>query len=145
MHSFWLLLFIINLYSQINIFKVITKKHGKNIYTLVRSFETIKTSYVKTSLKQCKQEHLIATFANVRLSTKGSNNKLKHRIARIIIEYELQYKHRQKKKLRNKIKSLSIQLKLLLSTVLYSVLLHKINIATKSRSIAIVINTKGKF
>ena len=99
MHSFWLL-FVIKLYSHINIFKVIKKKHGKDIYTLVKSFEKIKTKYMKTILdikflKKCKQEQLIPTFANVRLSTKGSNIKLKHRIARIIIEYELQYKHRR--------------------------------------------------
>ena len=99
MHSFWLL-FVIKLYSHINIFKVIKKKHGKYIYTLVKSFEKIKTNYMKTVLdikfhNKCKQEQLIPTFANVRLSTKGSNIKLKHRIARIIIEYELQYKHRR--------------------------------------------------
>ena len=94
MHSFWLLLFIIKLYSQINIFKVIKKKHEKDIYTLVQSFENIKTKktkYVRTILdikflKQCKQEQLIPTFANVRLSTKGSNIKLKNHIAPIIIK-----------------------------------------------------------
>ena len=117
MHIFWLLFFIIKLYSQINVFKVIKKKHEKNIYTLVRSFENIKTKYVKTILdikflKQCKQEQLLPTFTNVRLYTKESDIKLKHRIARIIMKDELQYKHRHKKKLRNEIKNLSIQLKL---------------------------------
>ena len=76
MHSFWLLLFVIKLYSHINIFKVIKKKHRKDIYTLVKSFEKIKTKYMKTILdikflKKCKQEQLIPTFANERLSTKG--------------------------------------------------------------------------
>ena len=37
-------------------------------------------------LKKCKQEQFIPTFANVRLSTKRSNIKLKHRIALIITE-----------------------------------------------------------
>ena len=60
-------------------------------------------------LEECKQEQLIPTFANVRSSRKGSNIKLKHRIARIIIEDQLQYKHRHKKTLRNEIKNLSIQ------------------------------------
>ena len=95
----------------------------------------MKTILETKLLKQCKQEELIPTFANVRLSTKGSNIKLKHRIARAIVEDELQYKHRHKKKLKNEIKNLSIQLKLSLSTVLYSVLLHKIIIAIKNRSI----------
>ena len=123
------------MYSQIDIFKVIKKKHGKDIYTLIRSFENIKTKYVKTILdikffKECKQEQLIPTFAKARLSTKGSNIKLKHRIACIIVEDELQYKHRHKKNLGYEIKNLSIQLKLSLSTVLYSALL-----AIKSKSI----------
>ena len=149
MHSFWLLLFIIKLYSQINIFKVIKKKHREDIYTLVGSFENIKTKHVKSildikCLKQCNQEQLIPAFANVRLSIKGFNIKLKHRITHIIIEDELQYKHRHKKKLRNEIKNLSIQLKHSLRTVLYSVFLHEINIATKSRSVAISHKHKRK-
>ena len=135
MHSFCLLLFVIKLYSHTNIFKVenennMKKKHGKDNYTLSRSFENIKTKYEITILdikffKQCKQEQLIATFANVRLSSKGANIKLKHRIARIIIADELQYKHRHKKKLKNQIKSLSNQLKLSFSTVGNSVILYK--------------------
>ena len=134
------------MYSQ---FKVIKKKHGKDIYTLVRSFENIDTKYVRTILdmkllKQCKKELLIPTFINVRLSTKGYNIKLKHCIVRIIIEDKLQYRHQHRKKLRNEIKNLSIELKLSLSTVLYCVLLHKINIATKSRSIAISHSHKHK-
>ena len=92
-------------------------------------------------LKQCKQEQLLSAFANVRLSTKGSNIKLKHRIARIIIEDELQYNYQHNKKL---IKNLSIQLKFSFSTILYSALLLKINIVIKSRSIAISRKHKNK-
>ena len=100
----------------------------------------MKTSLDIKFLKQCKQELLIPILANVLLST----IELKHCIAHIIIEKKLQYKHRHKKKLRNEIKNLSIQRKLSLSTVLYSVLLHKKNIATKSRSIAISHKHKRK-
>ena len=96
-------LFIVNLYSRINKFKFIKKKHANDIYTLVRTFENIKTRYEKTLLdikfrKICKVEHLIPTFANIQLGTSGINIKLKHCIARIILEDELQHKHRQKKK-----------------------------------------------
>ena len=59
---------------------------------------------------------LIPTFANVRLSTKGSNIKLKHCTACIIIEDRLQYKYWHKKKLENEIKILSVELKLSLSS-----------------------------
>ena len=91
-----------------------------------------------------KQDQLILTIANVRLSTKGLNFILKYHIADIAIEIELQHKHRHKKKLKIEIKNYSIQLKLSLITVLYSVLLHKINIAIKSRSIAISHKHKKK-
>ena len=40
-------------------------------------------------LKQCKLKQLIPTFANVCLSMRGSNIKLKYRIAHIIIEDKL--------------------------------------------------------
>ena len=70
------------------------KEAGEDIYTLIRSCKKLKKKYVKTILdikflKQCKQKQLIPTFANVCLSMKGCNIKLKYRIAHIIIEDEL--------------------------------------------------------
>ena len=67
------------------------KEAGEDIYTLIRSCKKLKTKYVKTILdikflKLCKQKQLIPTFANIYLSMKGSNIKLKYRIAHIIIE-----------------------------------------------------------
>ena len=46
--------------------------------------------YAKTLLdiafiKSCKTEHILPTFAKVRLSNKNANSKLKQRIGRIII------------------------------------------------------------
>ena len=80
---------------------------------------------------------MIPTFANIRLTTNGNNIKLKGRIARIILEDELQHKNRQKKRLHSEIKKISIQLRLSLNLLVYSALLHKTNIAIKSRSIAV--------
>ena len=62
----------------------------------VRTFENIKTRYEKTLLdikflKLCQVQHLVPTFANIRLATNGNNIKLKRRIARIILEAELQH------------------------------------------------------
>ena len=149
MNSFWLLLFLVKLYSRINIFKFIKKKHGNDIYTLVRTFENIKARYEKILLdikllKIYKVEHLIRTFSNIRLGTSGTNIKLKHCIARIILEDELQHKHREKKRLKSEIRKISIQLKLSLSLLIYSTLLRKINIAVKSISIAISFKHKKK-
>ena len=91
------------------------------------------TSFSQAKWKICKVEHLIPTFANIQLVTNGNNTKIKHRIARIILEDELQHKHQQKKRLKSEIRKISIQLKLSSSLLVYNALLHKINIAVKSR------------
>ena len=64
----------------------------------MRSFESLKKQSEKTKLdiehiKLCKQEHLLPTFATVRLSIQTKNKKLKNRIGRIIMEHELESKH----------------------------------------------------
>ena len=114
-----------------------------------RTFENIKTRYEKTLLdikflKICNVEHLIPTFANIQLATSGTNVKLQHLIARIILEDELQHKHRKKKRLKSETRKISIKLKLSLSLLVYCALLRKINIAVKGRSIAISFKHKKK-
>ena len=104
--SFWLCLFVIKLYCDNDIFNHIRKKHGKDIYNIIRSFETLKTKYQKVILdlkfiKTCKKEELIPTFANVRLSVKHGSAKLKKRISRIIMESEMQVKHQEEIEARN--------------------------------------------
>ena len=49
----------------------------------------------------------------------------------------MQCKHHEKKKLKKDIKALSIQLKSCSNNLIYSVLLHKFNIAVRSRSNAV--------
>ena len=87
----------------------------------IASFKTKfeKTKLDKEYIKLCKQEHLLPTFAMVRLSTQTKNKKLKNRIGRIIMEHELESKHHEKKLLRKEIKSLSIQLKMSFSLMVY--------------------------
>ena len=53
----------------------------------------------KKVIKSCKKENLIPIFAKVNLSIKNANRKLKLRIARIVMETEMQNKHHEKKKL----------------------------------------------
>ena len=55
-------------------------------------------------IKLCKQENLIPTFANIELSLKLSNGKLKKCIARIVMETEIQNKHREKKSFKKEIR-----------------------------------------
>ena len=108
----------------------IRKKHGKDIYDIVRSFETLITKFVKVTLyikfiKTCKREGLIPTFVNVRLSIKQHNPRLEKRISRIVMENDLQTKHREKRNLKKDIKAISYQLGRLLPTPVYKILLHK--------------------
>ena len=88
------ILFIIKLYARNNVFKYIKKKHGQEIIRIVRSFENLKTKYVKVavdikSIKPCKNENIIPTFAKVNLSLKHGNYKLQLKIARIVMETQL--------------------------------------------------------
>ena len=73
-------------------------------------------------------EELIPTFANVRLTVKHGSAKLEKTISRIIMKSEMQVKHQEKRKLKQEIKALSTQLKIALPTLVYTTLLHRINI-----------------
>ena len=43
------ILFLIKLFTRKNIFKYIKKKHLQDMVTIVRSFEQLKTKYIKTN------------------------------------------------------------------------------------------------
>ena len=70
----------------VSVFKYIKRKHGQDIITLVRSYESLKTKCMKVQsdlkfIKSCKKENSIPIFAKVNLSIKNVNRKLKLRIA----------------------------------------------------------------
>ena len=75
----------------------------------------------------------IPTFAKVNVSIRNGTYKLKRKIARLVMETELQNKHRQKRKLRKDILSINVLLSTSLSVIVYNALLHQINIAVKSQ------------
>ena len=75
---------------------------------VLKQFETTKLDI--EYIKLCKQEHLLPTFATIRLSIQTKSNKLKNLIGRIITEHELESKLHEKKLLRKEIKSLSIKI-----------------------------------
>ena len=133
---FVVILFKYRFYTHNYIFKHIKRKHGKDIFTVVKSFEDLKTKYEKILLdfkflKTCKKGNLLPTFAKVRLSIKNANCKLMQRIGRIIMEDELQRKHHEKLKIMKDIKAISIDLKSCFNFLIYCMLLHKINIAVE--------------
>ena len=95
--------------------KHIRKKHGKDIYQIVKSFEALKPKFKKVTLdikfiNTCKRQGLIPTSAYVRLLIKKQNSKLKRRISRIVMENEVQTKQREKHRLKKDIKAISYQL-----------------------------------
>ena len=137
MFKLLVILFIIKMYTRNNIFKRIKKKHGQDMVSVARSYEQLKTKYIKAGagpvfIKTCKIENLIPTFAKVNLSVKDNNEKLTQRIARIVMESQLQSKHPKKKKLKNELTILNNQLKTSLNIILYNILIHQANIAIKS-------------
>ena len=95
-------------------------------------------------IKHCKSENIIPTFAKVNVSLKHSNHKLKLRIAKIVMEAELQNKHRQKKKLKKEIKQIGVELNSVLGIILYSSLIYQINRAVSSRRVAKSVRHKTK-
>ena len=83
-------------------------------------------------IKTCKSERLIRTFANFKLAIKNAKHKLKSKIARLILETELQSKHNQKKKIMNYVvltSHLNHRLVLYFTTALFIklILLLKVN------------------
>ena len=58
-----------------------------------------------TFIKLCKVEEIVPTFAKVNLSIKSGSRKLKLRIARLVMESEIQSKHLEKKKLKKELRS----------------------------------------
>ena len=111
MFKLLVILFIVKLFTCNNIFKRIKKKHWPEILKVVKMLENLKTKYVKAQagiefIKDCKNENIIPTFAKVKVSLEYSNHKLKSRIAKIVMEAELQNKHREKKKLKKRLNKL---------------------------------------
>ena len=129
MYKLLVIRFVNKLYARNSVFKYIKKKHGQDIITTVRSYESFKTKYMKVQsdmkfIKSCKKESLIPTFAKVNLSIKNVYRKLKLRTARIVMESEKENKHHEKKKSKKDIVLISNQLKIGLGVFLYNALLH---------------------
>ena len=95
-------------------------------------------------IKVCKQKNLIPTFENVKLSLKHNNNKLKKRIAGIVMVTEIQNKHREKKSLKKEIRQKCILLKSTLGVVVFNALLHHINNVIKRKHTVILLRHHQK-
>ena len=86
------------LIAQINIFKYVRQKHGQSAFKIVTTLEQVKRRYAKVNedinfIKICKKDDLLPKFAKIRLAIRSGSMKLKRKIARFIMEAELQSKH----------------------------------------------------
>ena len=102
------LLLIIKLYTQSNIFKYVKKKYGQDTLIVTRTLDDLKTRLIKREadiyfIKTCKRENIAPTFAKVKLSIKYGNKKLHSKIARLVMETELQAKHQTQKMIKREI------------------------------------------
>ena len=88
-------------------------------------------------MKTCNREDLIPTFTKANVAIKHGTQKLKMKIARVVMETEMQSKRYQKRKIKKQIGDIKFQLKSSLTLILYNTFLHRINVAVKSRVKAI--------
>ena len=89
-----LILFTIKVYARINIFKVVTRKHGQDRVKIARNLEDFLTKHQKNALdikfiKTYKKENLVPTFATVNLAINHGTMQLEKKIARTIMNAEL--------------------------------------------------------
>ena len=66
-----IILLVVKLYAQNDIFKYVKKKHGQDTITVIWSLEKFQTKFMKVSagiryIKTCKKEQLMPTFARVK-------------------------------------------------------------------------------
>ena len=102
------------LYILLRAYSLIIKSNTRKFKNL-KNLENLKTKYVKVQadikfIKLCKQEKLIPTFVNIKLSLKR-NNKLKKLIPRIVME--IVTRNHLKKRLDKSVYYLKVLLELL--------------------------------
>ena len=139
MSKLLVIFFVMKLYARINIFRLIRGKLGQEVLKHIRSLEDNKSRLMKIEadisvIKACKEEQLIPTFAKGKLSIKSANRELQYKMAKLVMEAELKDKHNSKKKLENILRRLTFDLKRKVRFILFTAIIHLLNIAIKSRS-----------
>ena len=77
-------------------------------------------------IKSCEEEDLIPTFAKVNLANKIAGYKLQKKVAKPVMDTELQDKH-QILKIRKEIRSIAISLKSLLGLILLNAVIRQVD------------------
>ena len=84
--------------------------------------------------KKSKKENIIPTLAKVDVAIRHGTYKLKKKVENTVMVTELQNKHQERRILNKDIIETASKMKSPISFILYSTLLHQINIAVKSKS-----------
>ena len=108
----------------------------------VRLYEKLKTKSMKLKAdiiytKSCKKEKLIPTFAKVNLALKSGGFKIKKKIAKLVMETEIQGKQHHIRKIRKDIRSLAMSLKSTLGVFLFNTVTRQAEVAIRSRLLSI--------
>ena len=121
------IIFFIKLYVSISIYKFIQEKHGQDIIKNMRFHEKLKTKLTK----------LITDIVYIKSCKKEGGYKLKKKVAKLVMDTELQDKHYQIRKMRRETRSIAISLKSLLGLVLFNAVIHQVEVFIRSRLAAI--------
>ena len=78
-------------------------------------------------IKSCKKEEITPRFAKINLALKSGTVWPKKKIAKLVMEAELQNKHVERKKTKTGLRSISLGL------ILFNAIIKKTNVAVKSR------------
>ena len=95
-------------------------------------------------IKSRKKEELTPRFAKVSLALKSGTARLKKKIAKLVMEAELQNKHIERKKTKKELRSISVNLRTTLGLILINAIIKKTNFAVKSRIKAITYRHQKK-
>ena len=123
-------IFIIKIYARTNLFNITKEKYGHDTLRLVRRYEKlcVKLGKLNSDLKFllcCKNEKLTPTFARPKLSIYTTKN-IKSKIARVIIQTEIQNKHRLKKQLKIDLRKITSSIKVTVSEIFFQALRYRI-------------------
>ena len=88
-------------------------------------------------LKRCKQEELNPSFCQVNLAIQRGSQKLKSKIAKLVLETELQNKHELKRKIKDEICQLENTISRHINFITFEAVKHKIYVMIKSRQKAV--------
>ena len=88
-------------------------------------------------IKSCKKEELIHTFTKVYLAIKSGGLKIKKKIAKLVMETEIEHKQYHLRKIQKDVRSLAISQKSTFGVILFNMVTHQLEVAIQSHLLSI--------